>query len=179
MCSTSNLRLYNSTLQQETYGKQSRHNPKVVYEQGLIKQRFERRKNPVFTVCHCSFSPQEVKLGPTSMANFSKTAQQKNTLSTVCSTARDTHYITKWAQSAHSSRSYSKIKVPYHMTPVERYSTFRAKTDLLNYIKRHVKYIWEQFPLSGKSNGLFKTHFYNTVQRCRWCQSDGVNRFWW
>ena len=37
------------------------------------------------------------------------------------------------------------------MTPEERYSTFRAKIDLLNYIKQHKKNIWEQSP-PGESN---------------------------
>ena len=54
----------------------------------------------------------------------------------------------------HSSRSYSKNKVLYQMTKAERYSTFGAKIDLLNYIKWHIKYIWEQSTLSDKSNGL-------------------------
>ena len=52
-----------------------------------------------------------------------------------------------------SSRSYSKNKVPYQMTPVERYSTIRAKIDLLNYIKRPINYIRGQSLLSDKSNG--------------------------
>ena len=38
------------------------------------------------------------------------------------------------------------------MNPEQRYNTFRAKIDLLNYIKRHVKYIWGQFPWSDESN---------------------------
>ena len=75
-----------------------------------------------------------------------------NTLSTRCSTAWDTHRIEKWAQSVHSSRSYSKNKVPYQMTPGQRYSTFRAKIDLLNYIKRGVKCIWGDFPLQMEFN---------------------------
>ena len=53
----------------------------------------------------------------------------------------------------HSSRSYSKIKVPYQMTPEERYTTFRAKIDLQNFIKWHIKYIWQQSTLSDERNG--------------------------
>ena len=75
-----------------------------------------------------------------------------NALSTVCSTAWDTLHIKKWAQSVISSRSSSKNKVPYQMTPEQRYSTFRAKIDLLNYIKWGVKYIWRQFPLQMEFN---------------------------
>ena len=52
----------------------------------------------------------------------------------------------------HSSRSYSKNKVPYQMAPEERYARFRAKTDLLNDIKWPVKYIWGQSPLLNESN---------------------------
>ena len=86
---------------------------------------------------------------------FLKNGRTKtNALSIVYSTAWDTHHIKKWAQSVHSSRSYSKNKVPHHMTPEERYATFRAKTDLLNYIKWHIKYIWGQSPLLNESNEL-------------------------
>ena len=77
---------------------------------------------------------------------------KKNALGTVCSTAWDTHHIKKWAQSVHSSRSYSENKVPYQITPEERYTTFRAKIDHLNYIKWPVKYIWRQSPLLKESN---------------------------
>ena len=54
----------------------------------------------------------------------------------------------------HSSISYSKNKVPYQMNHEERYSTFRAEIDLLNYIKRPKKYIWGQFQSSANYNGL-------------------------
>ena len=37
------------------------------------------------------------------------------------------------------------------MTPEERYATFRAKIDLLNYQKRPMKQIWEELSLSGES----------------------------
>ena len=57
------------------------------------------------------------------------------------------HHIKKWAQSVHSSRSYSKNKVPYQLTPEERYPTFRAKIDLQNFIKWGKKYIWGDLPL--------------------------------
>ena len=67
-----------------------------------------------------------------------------NPLTAVCSTAWDTHHIKKWAQSVQCSRSYSKNKVPYQLTPEERYATFRAKTDLLNYGKRPIKHIWAE-----------------------------------
>ena len=53
----------------------------------------------------------------------------------------------------HSSRSYSKIKVPYQMNPEERYTSFRAKIDLQNFIKWHNKYIWQQSTLSDERNG--------------------------
>ena len=51
----------------------------------------------------------------------------------------------------HSSRSYSKNKVPYQLTPEERYATFRAKIDLLNYEKRRIKHIWGKSSLSVES----------------------------
>ena len=54
----------------------------------------------------------------------------------------------------HSSRSYSKIQVPYQWTPEEKYTTFRAKIDLQNFIKRLIKYIWQQSTLSDERNGL-------------------------
>ena len=75
-----------------------------------------------------------------------------NPLSTVCSTAWDMHHFKKWAQSVHSSRSYSKNKVPYQLTPEERYPTFRAKIDLQNFIKWGVKYIWGDLPLQMEFN---------------------------
>ena len=37
------------------------------------------------------------------------------------------------------------------MPPEERYATFRAKIDLLNYQKRRIKHIWEESSLSGES----------------------------
>ena len=40
------------------------------------------------------------------------------------------------------------------MTIEERYAIFRAKIDLLNYIKWGVKYIWRQSALSNESNEL-------------------------
>ena len=40
------------------------------------------------------------------------------------------------------------------MTPEQRYITFRAKIDLLNYIKWTVKYLRGQSQLSNKSNEL-------------------------
>ena len=40
------------------------------------------------------------------------------------------------------------------MTPEERYTTFRAKIDLQNFIKCPVKYIWGQSPISTESNEL-------------------------
>ena len=76
-----------------------------------------------------------------------------NALSSVFSTAWDTHHIRKWAQSVHSSRSYSKINVPYQRTTEERYTTFRAKIDLQNFMKWHIKYIWQQFALSDERSG--------------------------
>ena len=54
----------------------------------------------------------------------------------------------------HSSRSYSKIKVPYQMTSEERSTTFRAKIDLQNFKNCTVKYIWGQSPLSIQSSEL-------------------------
>ena len=77
-----------------------------------------------------------------------------NAPSTVCSTAWDTHHVKKWDQSVHSSRSYRKNNVPNQMTPRRETATFRAKIDLLNYIERHIKYIWGQSPLSDESNEL-------------------------
>ena len=84
-----------------------------------------------------------------------------NARSTVCSTARDTHHIKKWTQSVHSSRSYSKKKVPYQMTMEERYTTSRAKIEHLNHRKWYIKYTYSE----SAWNGLFKTLiFQNTVQ---------------
>ena len=62
------------------------------------------------------------------------------------------HHIKKWAQSVHSSRSYSKNKVPYQLTPEERYPTFRAKIDLQNFINWGKKYIWGDLPLQMEFN---------------------------
>ena len=62
------------------------------------------------------------------------------------------HQIKKWAQSVHSSRSYSENKVPYQLTPEERYPTFRAKIDLQNFITWGVKYIWGDLPLQMEFN---------------------------
>ena len=39
------------------------------------------------------------------------------------------------------------------MNPEERYITFRAKIDLQNFIKWHIKYIWQQSTLSDERNG--------------------------
>ena len=38
------------------------------------------------------------------------------------------------------------------MTPEERYTIFRAKIDLQNFIKWHIKYTWGQSPLLKESN---------------------------
>ena len=100
-----------------------------------------------------------------------------NTLNTVCSTAWDTHYIKKWVQSVHSSRSYSKNKVPYQITLEERYTTFRAKIDQQNIRKRYIKYTYSESTLDG----LFKTLIFLTHFKASRCQNDGgggVTRWW-
>ena len=96
----------------------------------------------------------EVKSRESLLANFSKTAEPKKPLSAVCSTAWDTHHIQKWAQSVHSSRSYSNYKVPYQMVKKARWPPFRAKIDNVNYIKSHTKYIWGYSPLTEDSKTL-------------------------
>ena len=100
-----------------------------------------------------------------------------NVLCANCSTAWDTLYIKKWAQSVHSSRSYSKITVPYQMSLEERYTTFRAKIEHLNITKRYIKYTYSESTLDG----LFKILiFSNTVQSFKISTGPpaGVNRFW-
>ena len=77
-----------------------------------------------------------------------------NALGTSCSTAWDTHHIKKWTQSVHSSRSYSKNKVPYQMTKKHGDLTFRAKFDRLNSVKCYGKYIWGYSPLTEDSKTL-------------------------
>ena len=65
------------------------------------------------------------------------------------------------------------------MTPEERYSTFRAKIDHLDYVKLHTKYIWGDSPLTED----FKTlNFHNIVQSFKVSlvstgSPAGVNRF--
>ena len=53
----------------------------------------------------------------------------------------------------HSSRSYSKKKVPYQLTLEERCTTFRAKIEHLNITKRYIKYTYSESTL----NEQFKT----------------------
>ena len=134
----------------------------------------------VSTMC---FPSSGVNLGSSFPGQFLKNGWTKtNALSTVCSTAWDTHYIKKWAQSVHSSRRFSKIKVPYQMTPEERYTTFRAKIEHLNHRKWYTKYIYSESTLDG----LFKTLiFQNTVQSFKATKRTvstvtpaGVNLFW-
>ena len=98
-----------------------------------------------------------------------------NALSTVCSTAWDTHHIKKWAQSVDFSRSYSKIKVPYQLTPEEGYAIFRAKIDLLNYIKWGVNYIYPQPAISNESNELIIESKWASFSglTCRYSKSTG------
>ena len=61
------------------------------------------------------------------------------------------------------------------MTPEQRYSTFRAKIDLQNFIKWPVKYIWGQSPLQNESNELTiesKTANFDGVT-CTYTKSTG------
>ena len=83
-----------------------------------------------------------------------KRRNKKISLSTVCSTAWDTHQLKKWAQSVHSRRSHSKRYVPCQMTKKARWPDFRAKFDLLNSEKYYRNYIWEQLQLSDNCNEL-------------------------
>ena len=98
-----------------------------------------------------------------------------NALNTVCSTAWDTHYIKKWTQSVHSSRSYSKNNVPYQMTLEERYTTFRAKIEQQNLRKRYIKYTYSESTLDG----LFKTLNFLTHFKASRCQNGGVDVTRW
>ena len=59
--------------------------------------------------------------------------------------------LKKWAQSVHSSRSYSKYKAPYQMDLEERYTTFRAKIEHLNSRKRYIKYTYSETTLDRQS----------------------------
>ena len=79
MCSISNL---NSILQQETYIKQSRHVPdfpRIVCKQFIIKQQCERRKMLSLMSVKLVFLSSGGQTGANSLANFSKTAEQKQT----------------------------------------------------------------------------------------------------
>ena len=63
------------------------------------------------------------------------------------------------------------------MTLEERCTTFRAKIEHLNIIKRYIKYTYSESTLGG----LFKTvFFFNTVQsfKVSTVSTAGVNRFW-
>ena len=48
----------------------------------------------------------------------------------------------------------AKIRYPTKWPQKRDTAAFRAKIDLLNYIKRHIKFIWGQSPLSEESNEL-------------------------
>ena len=61
------------------------------------------------------------------------------------------------------------------MTPEERYTTFRAKIDLQNFIKWHIKYIWQQSTLSNERNGQttgYKFACFNGLT-CTYTQGTG------
>ena len=63
------------------------------------------------------------------------------------------------------------------MTLEERCTTFRAKIEHLNIIKRYINYTYSESTLDG----LFKTvFFFNTVQsfKVSTVSTAGVNRFW-
>ena len=63
------------------------------------------------------------------------------------------------------------------MTIEERCTTFRAKIEHLNIIKRYIKYTYSESTLDG----LFKTvFFFNTVQsfKVSTVSTAGVNLFW-
>ena len=53
----------------------------------------------------------------------------------------------------HFSRSYSKYKAPYQIDLEERYTTFRAKIEHLNFRKRYIKYKYSETTLDRQ----FKT----------------------
>ena len=83
------------------------------------------------------------------LANFSQTAERKTTPLVQFEALLEIRIILK--NEPNSSRSYIKNKVPYQLTPEEGYAIFRAKIDLLNYIKWGVKYVWRQSALSNES----------------------------
>ena len=121
----------------------------------------------LFGCIHDVSCPQEVKLGPNSKANFSKTAESKRSLSTFGITARDTHHIKKKPNHCILQRVIAKKKVPYQMSLEERYITFRAKIEHQNNRKRYIKCTYSE----STSEVLFKTLLFVVqfkASRCQW-----------
>ena len=86
--------------------------------------------------------------GPSSLANFSKTAEQKNAK-----------------------------EVPYQMTGEERYNTFRARIGHLNLRIRYIKYTYSESTLDGQFKTLILSPEVTKTKGSK-VVSDGVKRFW-